>query len=361
LIAVRTLLGCFEAVIIPALIMITSMWYTRKEAGPRYGLWYSGLGAGQVIGGLISFGAQHGPHGGFESWRIMFVAVGAVNILVAITVLLFLPDSLESATFVSTHEKKLIATKLEADQTGNGAKVFKADSILEALKDTQIWLLCFLTILVVLPSGVITSYSAILVRGFGYTSKQAALLNMPSGIVSIFATIVSTAAIIKGFPRWISIILILIPTILGAGLMSFIPKNNQAGNLAGIYLVNAIVATLALINTWVGGNVAGYTKKVCATALVSVSFGIANIIGPQTFQAKDAPQYLPAKITIFAAEGTAIVVVILLRLLYGARNRKAKEYMARSAQSGGHSETLPLGEESNDLTDLQNPEFIYVL
>jgi sugar phosphate permease len=61
LLALRILLGCFEAVISPALVLTTATWYTKRESGPRYGLWYSGLGVGQIVGGLISFAAQHGP------------------------------------------------------------------------------------------------------------------------------------------------------------------------------------------------------------------------------------------------------------------------------------------------------------
>lgn len=61
-VAVRTLLGCFEAVISPALIIITAGFYTKGQATPRYGLWYCGLGAGQIFGGLISFAAQHGEY-----------------------------------------------------------------------------------------------------------------------------------------------------------------------------------------------------------------------------------------------------------------------------------------------------------
>lgn len=59
-VAIRTLLGIFESVISPALIIITANFYTKGQATPRYGLWYCGLGAGQIFGGLISFAAQHG-------------------------------------------------------------------------------------------------------------------------------------------------------------------------------------------------------------------------------------------------------------------------------------------------------------
>jgi hypothetical protein len=59
--------------------------------------------------------------------------------------------------------------------------------------------------------------------------------------------------------------------------------------------------------------------------MVSVSFSIANIISPQTFQARDAPNYLPAKVTIVASITTSVLVAIMLRMLYGHRNTRADE------------------------------------
>lgn len=356
--ALRTLLGGFEAVIAPALILTTSQWYTKREAAPRYGLWYCGLGAAQTLGGLISFAAQHGPVGtSFGGWRIMMVAVGAVNVLIAFVVLWFLPDSVDSASFINAEQKAAIHRKLAVDQGGNGAKIFQANSLWEIFMDIQIWLLVLLTLLLVIPSGVISTYSATLIHGFGYTSKQTALLNMPSGAVSVIATLCSTYAILKGFPRWLSIVLLLVPTIIGAGLMSFTATTNQPSKLAGIFLLNFLVATLAIVYSWVGGNVAGYTKKVAANAVVQVAFGVANIIGPQTFQAKDAPQYLPAKITIVGVAGGAMVVSVLLRLLYGFRNRSnIKVRQAQLAALDAPEET----EEDQNLTDRRNPAFVYV-
>lgn len=367
MLALRTLLGCFEAVISPALVLSTSQWYTKREAGPRYGFWYCGLGAGQIFGGLISFAAQHGKqNASFGGWRIMMVAVGAFNITVAITVLLFLPDNVDAAKFLTIEEKTAIHRKLILDQGGNGAKVFKLASLGEVVLDLQVWLLILLTILIVIPSGVITTFSATLIRGFGYNSKQAALLNMPSGIVSIAATLLCTFAIRRGFPRWLSIVLLLVPTIIGAGLMSFTAKTNQPSKLAGIYLINFIVAPLAIIYTWVGANTAGYTKRVASNAMIAMAFSIANIIGPQTFQARDAPGYLPAKITIFGVAGGAMVVSVLLRALYGLRNRsnvknreaQLAEIEAAGGINGKGIDVIEAAQE--DQTDRKNHAFVYV-
>jgi hypothetical protein len=219
----------------------------------------------------------------------------------------------------------------------------------EALRDLQVWLLVVNTILIGIPSGVITTFSATLIAGFGYTSKQGALLNMPSGVVSIFATLLCTLAVQRGIARWLSIVALMVPTMIGAGLMSFLPKTNKGGVLAGIYLINFDVAPLALIYALVGSNTQGYTKKIVSTTMVAIAFSLANIIGPQTFRTKEAPGYISAKITIFGVNGGCILVTILLRLLYGYRNKKNAKCAVVEGMDG-----------DEDLTDMSNPAFKYV-
>lgn len=170
----------------------------------------------------------------------MFVVIGAVNVLVSLLVLFILPETPAKAKFLNEAEKQRIVQRLRQDQAGVGAKVFRWRSVLEAFADLQTWLLVLLTILITIPSGVITTFSAILILGFGYGPQESALLNMPSGIVSIASTMISTYAIAKGFSRWLAIDLLLIPTLIGSCLMSFLPSENRGGCLAGIYLVNTV-------------------------------------------------------------------------------------------------------------------------
>jgi hypothetical protein len=257
LIAMRAVLGSLESVITPALIMLTSAWYKKDESAPRFGFWYryvcfrciafaiadlldSGLGLGQILGGLISFAAQHSTNTSFSGWRVMFVCVGALNLIVAGVIFFWLPSTPEEASFINAAEQEVIARRLLSDHAGVGVKVVRIRSVFETFLDLQTWLLCILTILNVIPSGVITTYSSILIKSFGFTSKEAALLNMPSGIVSIVALMGSTYIITKGYQRWFAIICALLVTLLGACLMCFAPKNNHAALLIGIYLVNAV-------------------------------------------------------------------------------------------------------------------------
>jgi MFS family permease len=261
LLAVRIILGALEAVISPSLVLITSTWYQRKEATPRYGIWYCGLGGGQIVGGLLSFAFQHVTTSGFEGWRMMFVVVGGINVVIGVAVVLWLPASPHVAPFLTKEERSLALVRLTSNQTGIGNRPTNVGQIWDAFTDMQVWLLCLITVLSSLPSGVITTFSATLIRNFGYNSKESALLNIPGGVVSILSTMVGTVAIGKGYARWASIVLLGIPTIIGGALMSFLPKHNQGGLLAGIYMINCIVANVAIVYSWTGSNIAGYTKK----------------------------------------------------------------------------------------------------
>jgi hypothetical protein len=137
-------------------------------------------------------------------------------------------------------EKRLIEERLGRDQSEAGLEEFDLRLFKGLLLDTQTWLLLLLTLCITIPSGVITTFSATLIHSFGYDAKQSALLNMPSGVVSIFATILSTWTISKRMPRWLSVICLLIPALVGAALLSFEGVSRPAGSLAGIYLVNFV-------------------------------------------------------------------------------------------------------------------------
>ena len=91
-----------------------------------------------------------------------------------------------------------------------------------------------------ISSGVISTFSATLIKNFGYTPLRAALLNTPSGVVSIAATILSCFAVGKSSNRCLWIAGLAVPGALGGGLIAFLPKSNRGGLLLGIYLVNSV-------------------------------------------------------------------------------------------------------------------------
>ena len=305
----------FEATIGPSLLLISSQYYTKSEQAPRFSFWYCGLGVGQILGGVVSYGFQ-GVDTRLAGWRVMFITLGAVTVAIGLTVFFFLPDTPMKARWLSDMEKTALLKHVSTNNTGIQNRKFKPRQILEALMDPQMWLLLLATILLSVSSGVITTYSATLIRNLGFTPRRAALMNMPSGAVSIFFTLFVGYGVRKQSHRWAFVIASIIPGILAGGLMSFLPSSNRSGILAGIYLVNAVVAPLAIFYAYVAANFGGSTKRAFAAAVISGSFSVGNIIGPQTFQARDAPEYRPAKIAVLATQSGCALTVFVLFLYY---------------------------------------------
>ncbi|KAJ5782865.1 hypothetical protein N7457_004639 [Penicillium paradoxum] len=354
LLVARIFLGIFEATVGPSLMLISSQYYTRSEQAPRFTIWYVGLGVAQIIGGIISFGFQHVHGASLEGWRIMFIVLGLITSIVGALTFFFIPDTPMKASWLSEQEKVALIEHVSENQTGVWSTEINFKQIWDAVCDIQLWFLTVITILISVSSGIITTYSATLIGGFGFSGPISALLNTPSGIVSIFFTLLVGFGIRKTSHRWAWNVLCTIPGIIGGALLSFLPKSNKAGVLIGIYLVNAIVATLPILYQWTMANCAGHTKRAFSSALVAGSFSVGNIIGPQTFQAKDAPEYRPAKIAVLATQAAAAMLSVVLFGYYMWQNRRRDQTKGR-VDDNMVNETKWAG-----LTDRQNPSFRYV-
>ena len=103
-----------------------------------------------------------------------------------------------------------------------------------------------------------------------------------------------------------------------------------------------------------------------AVALIAGSFSVGNIIGPQTFQARDAPGYIPAKIAVLATQAAAAGVAAVLFWYYVWANRRKDKVKPSEVAVAveDQSEARNRGETEQglweDRTDKENEQFRYV-
>jgi MFS transporter, ACS family, allantoate permease len=171
-------------------------------------------------------------------------------------------------------------------------------------------------------AGGISNFFSQLIVGFGYTPAQSLLYGTPGGAVEVVALIVSGYLGDKLGNRILVSMVGLSTALLGMILIVALPLHNNGGRLAGYYLTQAsptpFVALLSLIST----NVAGYTKKTTIAALYLIGYCAGNIIGPQTFKAKDAPRYYPACVTIIVCWGACLVDLAFIYIYCRRQNAK---------------------------------------
>lgn len=139
----RGLSGAAEACGDPAFMLITGMWYTRREQPIKIGLWYSSLGLGIAGGGILGYAIGQ-IKGSLPSWQYEFIIIGSLCIAWGIVMFIVLPDSPVSAPLLTMDQRKLAVERLRENQTGIENRNFKRYQLVEAFTDLKV--LCFFLI-----------------------------------------------------------------------------------------------------------------------------------------------------------------------------------------------------------------------
>ncbi|KAE8442002.1 hypothetical protein EG329_003938 [Mollisiaceae sp. DMI_Dod_QoI] len=354
----RALLGCAEAAIVPAWVVFTSQWYRKEDQAFRVGIWFSMCGFAQMFGGYVAYGiATHvgkDPHASLRGWQIIFLFLGLFTVLIGIAFFFVLPDSPLTASFLSPDEKALHAEHLRGNEQGIGTKAFKKEQVWEALRDPNTWLYSFWVFAANIPNSIATSFGNILVTGMGYSPTESLLLVTPLGAYEVVVLIGLTWLSMKTNQRLWCCIAGHIPSIIGAILMA---TTEKAPALVGYYLSGGIPIGWTTILGLTSTNIAGSTKKVTVACIGTIAYTVGNIISPHTFQAKDAPRYLPAKISIVILYFLITVDLYAIRWLAARENKRRDERRVAL----GDAYVVEKNHEFLDLTDRQNLEFRYSL
>ncbi|KAH8647966.1 major facilitator superfamily domain-containing protein [Xylariales sp. PMI_506] len=340
LLTCRFFLGALEAAIVPAWVLFTLQWYRKEKQGFRVGIWFSVCGAAQMFGGFFAYGvATHigaDPSASLKGWQVIFLFLGLLTGL------------------VDKDEKRLHLERIRHNEQGIGSHVFKREQLVEALTDPMTWLYAFWVFAANIPNSIATSFGNILVKGMGYTSNESLLLVTPLGAWEVVALLGLTYGAMKFRQRLYFCIAGHIPAIIGAILMA---TTSKIPALIGYYTSGGIPIGWTTILGLQSSNVAGSTKKVTVACIGTIAYTVGNIISPQTFQARDAPRYLPAKISICIIYFLITVDLFIMRWVLDRRNRQREQ----EKTALGDAYQPEQNHEFLDLTDLQNREFRYEL
>ncbi|KAG4436104.1 hypothetical protein IFR05_008424 [Cadophora sp. M221] len=95
LLALRFVVGLFEAGYWPALYYILGSWYNKRELGKRNGILQSAVSIAPIFSGFLQAGIYNSLDGhlGLAGWRWLFIINGVISLPVAVLAFFFLPDT----------------------------------------------------------------------------------------------------------------------------------------------------------------------------------------------------------------------------------------------------------------------------
>ena len=104
-------------------------------------------GLTQVFGGFVAYGISFYDGHRLAPYKIIYLLLGGLAILVGLCVLIWLPDSPVHARVLTMEERIAALERVRDDQGGTENKKWKKDQIIEALTDVRTWLIALSTIL----------------------------------------------------------------------------------------------------------------------------------------------------------------------------------------------------------------------
>ncbi|KAK6529765.1 hypothetical protein TWF281_008926 [Arthrobotrys megalospora] len=357
LVAVRTLLGIFEAICQPTFVVLSGMWYKREEQAEAVTFWYMMNGGQQIVGGLLAYCfTLIKPGGPLKSWQALFMTYGIFSVLWGVFVLYWMPDSPMRAKCFSEEDKALMIERVRSNQTGLQNKKFRPEQIREALLDPQCWCYGGIQLCTTLPTSGLGAFANIIITGFKFTVLQTQLLAMVLGAVIIFVLLSSTYIAKKTNQTLLIMGLYVIPSFVGTIVLMTVQNHNlgtKVGLLISYYMVLSFWAAQNLTMSLVSRNVGGQTKKTVAVAMNFIFWATGNAIGPQVFLDRDKPRYFIAFSTHMGCYVLLVIIIAFLRFHLSRQNRIKEETEGGSAAQG-------VVHGFDDLTDRQNINFRYI-
>ncbi|KAJ4415889.1 hypothetical protein N0V82_007083 [Gnomoniopsis sp. IMI 355080] len=321
--ALRLLIGIFEAGFFPGIVYFITIWYRHNERALRIALVIAFCNLAGAFGGAIAFGIGHinGTHG-LQGFRWLFIIEGIITIVSVLPVLILLPDYPALARFLSEEDKQLAVDRLKERGGGYQRDHGTRHEILQTFIAPRMLGHYMAYVANCALQGSFTFYSPTIVTGLGYESIQAQLMTVPPWVVGFCVAILLSysadrfdargwhiaGASIAGGAGWLT-----------AGLLPADAYNARYGCLC-LAAVGAFPCAPAMTN-WVTCNAPSLVTIPFAIALHNSCAGLGQIIAQWIWKAGEASQGYPTgNFTCAACSFFVAIMAISLRLRYAKMN-----------------------------------------
>ncbi|KAJ5961125.1 uncharacterized protein N7479_008275 [Penicillium vulpinum] len=354
-VAVRALLGIAEGGLLPGMVLYLSSFYRRGDLALRIGLFYTAASLSGAFGGLLARGlAEIGPRGGIEGWRWILIIEGLLTFVSGVLSFFVLPNSLESASFLTAEEKEFGGERLRLDKPGSlegslapEAEVFKWSEVRRGVLNVQVWLSAsaYFAILSGLYSFGLFLPTIIKNLGFAKDANEVQLWSViPYAVAAVLTVVV---AIISDRLRLRGVVMLFtLPiAIIGYAVIANIKSPHIQYGMTFL-MATGQYASVPCILVWLSNNSAGHYKRATTSAMQLAIANAGGFVATFNYPSRDGPLFHRGH-TIILGLLVFAWFMILLNVLYCAKINRDKR-KGKYDQYAGYN-------------DDRNPEFMMVL
>lgn len=347
-----------EAGFAPGVPYLLSFFYRRHELGLRCGIFLSAAPLATTFAGMstsrppsdqnklirdigaLAFGITSG-HASIANWRLLFIVEGIPTVILAIAVFLFLPDSPDTAKFL-TEEEIEVAKARAILQTGTEGKnrvgKIHFGEVLEAFKSPQTLIQPLMYFSCNVSFASLPVFLPAILTSMGFTSIHAQGLTAPPYFLAFLVCILTTW--IADRTRQRGLMVFGLSIMGGVGYILLATVKSVGVRYLGVFLAAAgVFPAIANILPWVLNNQGSDTKRGVGIAMLNLIGQCGPILGTRIFPVAQKPYYVKGMAICAGFMFFNALLAISLRTYFSWRNNQfeAAEVAAQreAAERGG--------------------------
>lgn len=379
LLAMRFLLGLFEAGLFPGLNFYLTGWYRRKELMRRVAVFFGGAVASGAFGGVFAYaiGLMDGT-AGKAGWSWIFIIEGLLTFVIAVASFWMIFDWPRDARFLTPLEKEFVIYRLKND-TGLPEGMDEGFSKRATRRGITDWKTPLFMIAYLGAGECVYSqslFSPTIVASLGkWTTAQSLLLTVPPYVLGFITTLGTAFVSDRIGKRGMFNCFWSVIAFIGYLVLILTPHTNVAGQYTAVYITTmAICPMIATTIAWAGNCFANHYKKGTAMGLVFSAGNAGGIISSFAYRPADAPphgHYVPGHAVALSLISLAGIVSGILIFFLNRENKRreakfgfVKENEVHDLEDDEYKRRWGLeGMSRQDIIDLgdKHPAFRYVL
>ncbi|KAG0243923.1 hypothetical protein BGW41_000756 [Actinomortierella wolfii] len=299
LLASRFFLGVAEAGLLPGVIYLISIWYTKGEMAVRNGLFFSMASFAGAFSGILAYGISR--------------LDGKGN----------LAGCPSNAWFLTQAERELQVARLRKDAGAAKEEHFSWKQFRLALTDWQVYAYIIGYFTGSAPLYALSLFIPSIVLSFKYDPVVTQIMSAPAFFCAALTCLLcaflsdryQARAVFCMVPCWIGS--------LGYILLIIFRNHSPAVRYVCLTITTCgVFSSAPAMFSWFSSNFGGHTKKAVAIGMI-VSMGcIGGVLGSYIYRAEDAPLYVRGHAISASLEFMGGITSLALRYLYKRENQR---------------------------------------
>ncbi|CAI0643340.1 unnamed protein product [Colletotrichum noveboracense] len=328
MLAIRLILGAFEAGFFAGAVFYLTLFYTRGELGFRIAVFFGSALLASAFSGLISFGVFRiqDPH--VHGWMWLFIIEGALTVLFGIVAFWWLPANAQTAWFLNDAEREVASLRSLRDGTREVEEKFSLKESFHTWSDWKFPIWCIISLTYPVAFATTANFLPLIIRRLGYNTVTTNLLTVPPNVVGFLVLLAVTYSSDRHRERTFHIIGSLTLSLIGLILLAAIDAQAHVGvaYFACFLLAGGAYIPSSLVHSWHNNNNLSENSRAATTGLLVGLGNLGGILSAATFRTTYAPRYAPTLIATAGCNVVCIFFVLYLGMWMRRENaRKNKE------------------------------------